>query len=85
MGRPNRTGCDDGDLPEGTNDVRVQAGDRMKPTACTVVKVENGWLITVFFTDGRKARHVASSPEDAGRTVRGQLARVDFDWIPSLD
>lgn len=84
MGRPPCDPDDDVERP-GTNDVRAGTGERMKPTACTVVKVENGWLITVFFADGRKARHVASSPEDAGRTVRGQLARVDLDWIPSLE
>lgn len=85
MARPNRQGCDDGDFPPGdTNDVRIAPGERLMPTALHIVKVENGWLLTVFLEDGRKMRHIAATPTEAGQTVRSLLARSDFDWLASL-
>lgn len=79
-----KPGCDDdGPIP---GDVRVPKDQTIRPVALSVIRVENGWLVTVFFDPEHrtKARHVASSPRDVGAIVTGLLAKPDYDWIPEL-
>jgi hypothetical protein len=82
MNHPNRGGCDDDEVP---GDVRKATGFRFTPTALTVIRVENGWVITVFFADKTKVRHVASSSTEVGGTVRKLLDRADYDWLPEIE
>lgn len=82
MSSPNPHCEDDDEVP---GDVRKITGFRYQPTALSVIRVENGWVVTVFFADKTKQRHIATSPEDAGRTVRGLLARPDYDWVPEIE
>jgi hypothetical protein len=42
-------------------------------------------VVTVFFGDKTKQRHIATTPQDVGQTVRGLLARPDYDWLPEIE